>query len=168
MARHPPRLWRHYVDDTYIIIKRAHAQAFTVYLNTVEADIKWTTEGEVEMVITEDTDEEIVWGSVEKALTFLDIWSVISSDGSIKTEVFRKETYTDQYINVMSNHPLEHKEVVACTLWYRAEAIVSDPKDIVEEKTHIKQALCWNGYPAWLLEGADTSPQDQPAEEEVE
>ena len=45
---------------------------------------------------------------------------------------------------------------------------MSDPKDIVEEKTHSKQTLCGNGYPAWLLEGADMPLPDQPAEEEVE
>ena len=42
------------------------------------------------------------------------------------------------------------------------------PKDLVEEKTHIKQALRWNGYPACLLEGADMPPLVQPAGEEVE
>ena len=31
-----------------------------------------------------------------------------------------------------------------------------------------KQALRWNGYSAWLLEGADRPPPVQPAEEEVE
>ena len=41
MARHPLRLWRRYVDDTYTTMKKAHAQ-FTEYLNTVDTDIKWT------------------------------------------------------------------------------------------------------------------------------
>ena len=45
---------------------------------------------------------------------------------------------------------------------------MGDPKDLEEEKAHIKQALCLNGYPVWLLEGADTPPLDQPAEEGVE
>ena len=45
---------------------------------------------------------------------------------------------------------------------------MTNPKDLVEEKTHIKQALHWNGYLAWLLEGADMPPPDQSAEEEVE
>ena len=73
----------------------------------------------------------------------------------------------DQYLNFVSNHPLEHKRGVVHTLLHRAEAIVSDPKNLVEEKTHINEARCWNGYPAWLLEGADMLPPDQPAEEEV-
>ena len=57
------------------------------------------------MVITEDADEEIVWDRVERTLAFLDTWSVISPDGSIKTKVFRKERHRDQYLNFMSNHP---------------------------------------------------------------
>ena len=28
MARHPLRLWRPYVDDTNMIMKKAHAQEF--------------------------------------------------------------------------------------------------------------------------------------------
>ena len=44
---------------------------------------------------------------------------------------------------------------------------MSDPKDL-EEKSHIKQSLCWNSYLALLLEGADMPPADQPADEEVE
>ena len=55
MARHLPRLWRHYVNDTYTIMRK-----FTEYLNMVDADIMSTTEEEAEMVITKDADEEIV------------------------------------------------------------------------------------------------------------
>ena len=64
MARHLPRLWRCYVNYTCTIMKKAQAQEFTEYLNMVDADIRWTIEGEVEMVITEDADEEIVWDRV--------------------------------------------------------------------------------------------------------
>ena len=53
----------------------------------VDTDIKWTTEGEVEMVVTEDTDKEIVWDSVERALA-----------------------------NFSSNRPLENKKGVVHTL----------------------------------------------------
>ena len=152
---------------TYTIMKKAHTQEFTKYLNMVDGDIKWTTEGKVK-TITEDADEEIAWDRIERASAFLDTLSVISPDGLIKTKVFRKETHTDQYLNFMSNHPLEHKRGVVHTLLQRTEAIVSNPKDLEEEKAHIKQAKCWNGYPVWLLEGADMPPPDQPADEQVE
>ena len=111
MARHPLRLWRHYMDDTYTITKKAYTQEFTEYLNTVDADIKWTTEGEVEMVITEDADEEIVWHMIETGLAFLDTWSVISPDGLIKTKVFRKETHTQTSTSISR----------ATTLWNTRE-----------------------------------------------
>ena len=45
---------------------------------------------------------------------------------------------------------------------------MSDPKDREKEKGHIMQALCWNGYPGWLLEGEDMRPLDQPGEVGVE
>ena len=89
MARHPLRLSRCYMDDTYTIMNKAHVQEFIEYLNTVDADIKWKMEGEAYMVITEDADEEIVWDRVERALAFLDTLSVILPDGSIKTKVLR-------------------------------------------------------------------------------
>ena len=159
------------MNDTYMIMKKAHAQEFMEYLNMVDADIKWMMEGEVEMVemmVTEDADEEIVSDRVERALAFLDTWLVILPDGSIKTKVFRKETHTNQYLNFRGNHPPGYKRGVVHILLHQAEAIVSDPKDREEEKAHIKQALHWNGYPWWLLEGADIRPLDQPAEERVE
>ena len=60
MSRHTPRLWRCYVDDTYTIMKKDHAQEFTEYLNMVDTDIKWTMEREVETLVTEDAYREIV------------------------------------------------------------------------------------------------------------
>ena len=39
----------------------------------------------MEMVVTEYVDEEIVCDRIERAMAFLEIWSVIIADGSIKT-----------------------------------------------------------------------------------
>ena len=36
MAKHPPRLWRCYEDDIYMIMRKVHAQEFTEYLNMVD------------------------------------------------------------------------------------------------------------------------------------
>ena len=66
-------------------------QKFTDYLNTVDEDIKWTTEGEVVKVEVEGMENRM-----ERGLAFLDMLSVINEDGSINTRVYRKETHTDQ------------------------------------------------------------------------
>ncbi|XP_033117319.1 uncharacterized protein LOC117117198 [Anneissia japonica] len=46
-ALHPPIWWYRYVDDTHTKLKKAHAQEFTDHLNSLDPDIKFTTEGEV-------------------------------------------------------------------------------------------------------------------------
>ena len=91
-------------------------------------DIKWTTEGEVEMeteVRWETVDGEEVSVKVERALAFLFTWTVVEPDGSISTKVFRKGIHIDQYLNFGSNHPLEHKREVVRTLMNRVDRLVT-------------------------------------------
>jgi hypothetical protein len=165
-AEHPPRWWRRYVDDTHTILKKDHAQGFTDHLNQVDEDIKWTTEGEV--VVEVQVDQELELGPrTERALAFLDTWTVVDPDGGISTKVFRKETHTDQYLNFSSNHPLEHKRGVVRTLFHRAESIVSKEEDKVTEKEHIRSALRLNGYPDWITKDVAT-PAQAILEEEVD
>ncbi|XP_033112260.1 uncharacterized protein LOC117113123 [Anneissia japonica] len=149
-ALHPPRWWRRYVDDTNAIMKKEHAAAFTTHINTVDRDIKWTTEGEVEI---DDTNGGTLdkGTNVKRTLNFLDTWTVFNKDGSIKTKVFRKDTHTDQYLNFDSNHPLEHKRGVVRTLLNRANSIVSDDQDKTSKVKHIRKALRRNDYPDWFL-----------------
>ena len=53
----------------------------------------------------------------------------------------------DQYLHFNSNHPLEHKRGVVKNLIHRVETTVSDERDKVEEKSHVKQALNMDAYP---------------------
>ena len=146
-ATDPPRWWKRYVDDTYTVLKKGQAESFTEYLNTIDDDIKWTTEGEVH----KEVEVEDMGKKVERCLAFLDTLSVINEDGTIRTRVFRKETHTDQYLNFDSNHPLEHKRGVVRTLTHRARSIVSDLGERKKEFEHVREALGYNGYPDWLL-----------------
>ena len=99
----------------YTVLRKEQAQKFTDYLNTVDEDIKWTTEGEVVK------DIEGLENRTERGLTFLDTLSVINEDETIKTWVYRKDTHTDEYLKFQSNHPLEHKRGVVKTLAYSAK-----------------------------------------------
>ncbi len=129
------------------------------HLNTVEDDIKWTTEGEVHTRLI-SSEVEGVADIVERSLAFLDTWLVIKEDGSIKTKVFPKDTHTDQYLHFDSNHPLKHKRGVEKTLMHRVYTIVSDVGDKESERTHVKEALARNGFLDWLINSTHSMNTD--------
>ena len=105
---------------------------------------------------------------MEKALVFLDMWTVVEPDGSISMQVFRKDTHTDQCINFISNHLLEHERGVVRTLMNSAARFVSEETELEREKEHIRNALKVNGYPDWMLEESWMSDQLDPGQEEEE
>ena len=150
-------------------MKKAQSQAFTEYLNTIDDDIKWTTEGEVQQEIeVEDMEKK-----VERCLAFLDTLSVINDDGTIRTSVFRKATHgrpvatRTSNLNFNSNHPLEHKRDVVRTLTHRARSIVSDLGERNDELDHVRTALGYNGYPDWMLAETREDVKEIRREEEL-
>ena len=90
-AENPSLWWKRYVDDTYMVLRKDQTQSFTDYLNTVDEDIKWTTEGEV----VKEVEVEGMENRMERRLAFWDMLSVINEDGTIKTRVYRKEMHMD-------------------------------------------------------------------------
>ena len=72
------------------------------------------------------------------------------------TKVYRRETHMDQYSPFSSNHPLEHKRGKVTILMLRVGTIVSDKRNKIEERSHVKQALAINGYPEWLINSIPT------------
>lgn len=96
-----PSHWFRYVDNTFVKIKINEVEAFTKHQS-----IKCPRE---------DTSD--------KALTFLDCKVIIEKDRTLKVEVYRKPTHTDQYLDFNSNHPSQHKLGVIRTLLHRAGQI---------------------------------------------
>ena len=87
-----------------------------------------------------------------REVPFLDTLIVRKPDGSVKLLVYRKVTHTDQYLNFDSQHPLQHKLGVVCTLLDRMDNNVSEDEDKLQEKVAIKKALSMCGYPRWTFD----------------
>jgi hypothetical protein len=134
-APHPPSIWLRYVDDTFVQIGEDYILEFTNHINNQDPNIKFTNEPETE-------------GSIP----FLDVRVHLNDDGSTKTTVYRKPTHTDQYLNGLSHHPLEHKRSVVRSLLNRADNIVSDPHDRSQEVSHIKKVLKVNNFDPFMLD----------------
>ena len=133
-APHPPSIWLRYVDDTFVLINEDHIQEFTDHINSMDRNIAFTSEPEI-----------------DGCLAFLDVKIHLNDDGSTRTSVYRKPTHTDQYLNGLSHHPLEHKRSVVRSLLNRAELIVSTEQDRRSEVNHIHKVLKQNNFDPWML-----------------
>ena len=132
---HPPSLWKRYVDDTLTIIKRDHKDTFLDHLNSIDANIKFTSE---------DPKED---GSI----SFLDILIIPEENGKLNTTVYRKPTHTDMYLHWDSHHNIPSKYSVIGTLYHRANTICSTTQYLHDEEKHLNQALKKCKYPSWAI-----------------
>ena len=85
---HQPSLWKRFVDDTFIIIKKAHKDSLLQHLNSIDNNIKFTCE--------ESRDD--------CSIPFLDILIFPGREGKLETTVYRKPTHTDLYLQWDSHH----------------------------------------------------------------
>ena len=99
-SQHPPSLWKMYVDDTLTIIKKDHKDTFLDHINSIDPNIRFTSE---------DPKED---GSI----SFLDILNIPEEDGKLNTTVYRKPTHTDMYLHWDSHHNIPSKYSVVGTL----------------------------------------------------
>ena len=42
-TEHPPRLWKRYVDDIFVVTKTSHKEEFLDHLNSLDPDIQFTS-----------------------------------------------------------------------------------------------------------------------------
>ena len=134
-AANSPSLWKRYVDDTFVVIKKCHQEEFFHHINSIEDSIQFTAE---------DTH-------ADGTLPFLDVLVIPQPDGSLATTVYRKPTYTGQYLQWDSHHAISAKYSVISTLFHRANEVCSSNPHLVKEQDHIKQALTTCKYPRWAL-----------------
>ena len=131
----PPRFWRRFVDDTFVIIKKTQEDSFFEHINAIDDKIQFTKE-------TSRSD-----GS----MPFLDTIVTINDDGSLNTKVYRKPTHTDLYLQWDSHHAIAAKYSMINTLHHRARAVCSNKQLLKEEEDHLQKVLTENKYPMWAL-----------------
>ena len=121
----PPLLWKRLVDDTFVILKRAHKEEFLTHINSVDSNIQFTTEEP----------------GPDGSLPFLDILISPDEEGRLKTSVYRKPTNTDQYLQWDSHHPISSKYSVVGTLFHRAKTISSNQNCLLQEGRSFEQSI---------------------------
>jgi len=142
-----PRLWKRYVDDTFVIMKRSKLSEFLTHLNTIASSIQFTMEKEK-----------------EACLPFLDLLIKRSSSGHLLSAVYRKPTQSDRHLNFRSEHPILHKQSVDNTLLERAKKLSSTAQDRNSELKYVKRTLLLNGYPKWMIKDKKKKQYNRPPE----
>ena len=130
-----PRIWRRYVDDTFVVQQKSHKVVFFQHINTVDTSIQFTVEE----------------AGPDGSIPFLDILVTSQSDGNFTTKVYRKPTHTDQYLQWDSNHYLASKYSVINTLTRKARTTCSTPELLNNELQDLEEVLRQCKYPRWAI-----------------
>ena len=129
-------MWKsfRYVDDILEVIKKGSVEKLTEFLNSLDVtgSIKFTYEVEQ-----------------DGKLLFLDILLERMDISGLKLCIYRKPTYTDQYLNFSLHHPVKHKLSVVRTLLERSQQLVTVSQDKIQEDAHVEEALQACDYPSW-------------------
>ena len=124
-AQCPPKMWKRNVDNTCVILDSARKEEFLEHINSLHPHNQF---------ILEDAKPD---GSIP----FLDTIVMPQPNGSLKTTVYRKPTYTDMYLYWDSYHHLSAKFSVINTLRHRAKTVCSNSQLLEEEEVHLNNIL---------------------------
>ena len=129
-----PQFYKKYVDDTFAIFENeAECDEFFNILNSLNPALKFTSEKEE-----------------SESLAFLDV-KIQKSDSKFITSVYRKPTFTGQYIRWDSFGPSKRKKNLIYTLVHRALRICS--KSLLQhELENIRVILRDNGYSESIID----------------
>ena len=128
-------LWFRYVDDTFTFIKKGEVDNVIEILNGFHESINFTFEKEV-----------------KNSLSFLDIKVIKNGDGTFETDIHRKKTDTNVYLNWNSFAPKPWKIGTLKGLIRRAFIICSNEEFREKEITFLKNVfVTFNGFPSKLV-----------------
>ena len=120
-----PRLWRRYVDDTFVIQQEDQKQTFLEHINKVDPAINFTVEHNQD----------------NGTIPFLDTLVKPEVDNTLPIIVYRKPMHTDQYLQWDSHHNLAAKYSVIITLTHIANTVYTRPELLNKELHHFRKVL---------------------------
>ena len=131
-----PLAYFRYVDDTFAAFKcEDDCNTFLSQLNSLHPSLRFTYEKES-----------------NRSLPFLDVL-VERTDSKFLTSIYRKPTFTGQYLRWNSFSPRKRKINLIGTLVHRAVMICSKSR-LDSELTKIRSILLQNGYPENVINSA--------------
>ena len=127
--------WKRYVDDTFTIIDRNQVHTVKDNINNFHPEIKFTHEEEQ-----------------NGKISFLDV-QITNRLGILQSEVYRKPTSSDIFLQWNSFTPLQWKTSTLKTLVLRAYTVSSDNILLQKELDYLRQIFHQkNGYPIQFID----------------
>ena len=128
------KTWDRYVDDALATVKKDKIDNILHTINNTTKNIKFTKE--------EEHDNK---------LAFLDILLTKTDDGKLNTQVYRKNTHTDQLLNYNSNYPTQHKISCIRTLFNRIYTHCNTEQSKQKERKYLYSTFYKNDYPRHFI-----------------
>ena len=117
-------MWLKYVDDTFIL--RPHQEDVQILLDHVNS-----IQPSIQFMMEKEQDNKI---------PFLDVLITHTEQG-FRLSVYRKPTFTGQYLNFNSHHLYTVKKGIVCCLQHRAKTISSDTDAYQEQMISLRHNL---------------------------
>ena len=138
-----PLMYYQYVDNTFAVFnKEDKCNEFFFHLNSLHPSLRFTSEKEC-----------------NRTFPFLNIL-VEKNDHEFVTSIYRKPTFTGQYIRWNSFCPMKPKTNLISTLVHRALVICSK-STLQNELSNIRSILINNGYPEAVINAVKTKKINQ-------
>ena len=130
----PPKFWRRYVDDTFIIIKKTEVDEFHNHINGIKASIKFTIEHET-----------------NNSISLLDVCVTRKATGRLMIRIYKKPAHTNRYLHFNSAHSRSQKQGLVKCLLERAQSQFSKQANKTLETSKVMKVFKKNDYPKWIL-----------------
>jgi hypothetical protein len=150
--RSKPEVFVRYMDDIFFVWQQGECNisGFHTHLNDQDSNIRFTIE-------LEDNGK----------IPFLDVL-LSRATGCLATEVYKKPTNSDLYLQYDSCHPKSAKNGIVNTLLHRAETHSSCNESYNREIVNVERVLEKNKYPISLVKNINRKRKQQRVKKEIE